>query len=259
MKKSYEEHEFEYRKMKEKGVGSWFCRKTGKIPRHHRDIDGDTERFLADVLAQPWTASLGKAIELGCGTAPLLRWICKRGFTGFGVDISQTAISMARVQSENYFASFDVADVCDESFSLKEKFDLAIDGHCLHCLTDKNDRLNFLKNAYQLLNNNGVFVVLTMCAPFDRAAFSAAFPKQKIFKNIIFVPYDGDEKYRDSTEIDGRPYLPTRYVGHWKSIMSEIRSAGFKIKLFRYNSSVPNNPAAYFAVAACKIGLTSKQ
>jgi len=257
MKKPYEESEIEYREMQQKGVNSWFCRKTGKIPKHHREIDGDTERFLTDVLAQPWAPSLGKAIELGCGTGPLLRWVCKRGFTGVGVDISQTAISMARVQSKNYFARFQIDDVCNPELQVRGSFDLSIDGHCLHCLTDRQDRKNYLSNAYRLLREGGVFVALSMCSPFDRRIFRRTFPKQKIINNIIYMPYNHAEEYCDTIELDGQKYLPTRYVGHWRNIMTEIRAAGFAIKLFRYNSSVPNDPSAYLAVAACKLALTS--
>jgi hypothetical protein len=38
-------------------------------------------------------------------------------------------------------------------------------------------------------------------------------------------------------KFNGRIYLPTRYIGHWKVILDEVRKTGFQLKLIRYNAN----------------------
>ena len=77
--------------MKERGVRSWNERGVGGQPV--RAVDPDAERFLDDVLAQTWAPRAGRALELGCGTGPMLRWLAERGFRGVGIDVSRDSRS----------------------------------------------------------------------------------------------------------------------------------------------------------------------
>ena len=76
------------KKIKKQGMQAW-----GEKNNWDAEIDSPEEQFLIDVLAQSWTPQKGKMIELGCGTAPMLRWFCRKGYSCLGVDISKTAIS----------------------------------------------------------------------------------------------------------------------------------------------------------------------
>jgi SAM-dependent methyltransferase len=221
MKKPYERHEIVYKKMKEKGVRSW------NENQRIKAVDAETKRFLTDVLAQPWRPKGGRVIELGCGTGPILRWICKRGFSGLGIDVSKTAIAMAKEQSKGLNVRFKQADVCRSSVERVGKFDLAIDGHCLHCIIRHKDRKAFLENSFKLLRKGGLFVVMTMCSPADKRIFSKVCEGQKL--------------------ID---YMAARKVPHWKSILSEIQKAGFKIKLLQYKEAFGQEPLGDLSVAA---------
>jgi len=213
-------------------------------------VDRDTERFLTDLLAQPWAPKRGAAIELGCGTGPILRWLHRRGFTGLGVDVSATAISMARSQSRGLGLSFRRADVCAAAPGKPGTFDLAVDGHCLHCIIDPADRCAFLENARRLLRKNGLFVVLSMCAPANRRELARMFPGQRLIRRVVYVPSDRATGYEGHRIIDGRPSMPTRYLAHWRSILAEIKEAGFAVQLFRYNAPVPGDPSGDLGVAA---------
>jgi hypothetical protein len=75
-----------------------------------------------------------------------------------------------------------------------------------------------------------------MCCPADRKIFSN-FKGQKLVNHTIYMPYDKAGEYEDFLTINGRDYMPTRKVPHWKSILSEIRDADFKIQMFRYNEA----------------------
>ena len=191
-----------------------------------------------------------RILELGCGTGPILRWLNDRGFTGLGIDISETAVAMARDQSEGRRLRFRSADVCDPTLEGTESFDLVIDGHCLHCITTPLDRQALLRNAHRLLKPGGLFIVLTMCRPVNRVAFKRLFPGQFLRDGIIYVPSDGAGDYQGAHQIKGRQCLPTRYLGHWRAILTEIRRAEFTVQLFRYNGSTDDEPNGGLSVAA---------
>lgn len=246
MKKPYEGHEIEYKRMQKKGIRSWGERRRIK----GKAIDADTKRFLTDVFAQPWCPKSGRVIELGCGTGPILRWICKRDFSGLGIDVSKTAIAMAKEQSKGLNVRFKRADVCRGDIRRIGKFDLAIDGHCLHCIIRPKDRKAFFENSFKLLKKGGLFIVITMCSPADRRVFSNVCKEQKLINHTIYVPYDKAGEYEDFLIFEGRDYMPTRKVPHWKSILSEIRKAGFKIKLLQYSEAFGQEPFGDLAVAA---------
>jgi SAM-dependent methyltransferase len=246
MKKAYQAHEIIYKRIKKKGVRSWNENQGVEC----KAIDADTKRFLADALAQSWASKEGKVIELGCGTGPILRWICERNFSGLGIDVSKTAIAMAREHSKGLKARFRQADVCRDDVGGAGKFDLAIDGHCLHCIIRLKDRRAFLKNVLKLLKKGGLFIVMTMCTPADRKIFSNLYKEQKLMNHIIYLPFDRAKEYEDFLTFNGRNYVPTRKVLHWKSILSEIQKAGFKIKLLRYNEASGQDPFGFLSVAA---------
>jgi len=86
------------------------------------------------------------------------------------------------------------------------KFDLVVDGHCLHCLIAE-DRASCLAAVYRVLKTGGGFVVLTMCGEVTN---------QKMLKSF------GHD--RRVTLHQGQP---TRYFGDPDAIVSEITAAGF--------------------------------
>jgi SAM-dependent methyltransferase len=245
--KNYEAHEVTYLSLKKKGIRSW-----GSIQSHRKQIDDNSKRFLIDVLAQPWAPVKGKVIELGCGTGPILRRICKKNFTGLGIDVSKTAIQMARQQSKGLNVRFKRADICKSDIVKSQTFDMAIDGHCLHCITDPKDRKAFLKNTLKLLKTNGLFIVMTMCSPIDRKLFAKMYPDQKIIDYKGYIPFNDSSAYSGSLKIKGKDYLPVRYFGHWKMILAEIKDAGFDIKLLRLNPPSKDCPNSDLAIGAIK-------
>ena len=247
MKKPYEGHEIAYRKMRKKGIRSW-----NESSQHfkYKPVTADTKRFLADALAKPWAPRGGRVIELGCGTGPVLRWICKKGFSGLGIDVSKTAIAMAKVQSKGLNIRFKQADICSDDVEKFGKFDLVVDGKCLHCIISSKDRKAFFKNSFKLLKKRGLFIVMTMCSPTDRKIFSKILEGQKLIKHTIYAQYGKAGEYEDFLAIDGQDYVPTRKIPHWKSILSEIKRAGFKIKLLRYVEASEEDPCGDLSVAA---------
>ena len=233
--------------MRQLGIKQW----GGKGSGTKGSFSYETKRFLKDVLSQPWAPKGGKAVEFGCGTGPIIRWICERGFSGLGLDISKTAIAMAREQSDRLEIRFRKADVCNLNTTRLGKFDLVIDGHCYHCITNSNNRKAFLKTARTILKPNGLFVLMTMCSPIDRENFKRTWKGLKLHKKIVYHPWNGDV-YEGIRQFAGQNYMPNRYMAHWKDILKELRDTGFELKLFRYNAHNYNDAVGTLTVAALK-------
>lgn len=231
-KKSYESHEIAYQRMKRNGLLIWGQKGSGTTGGKSRAEIND---FLNDVVSQPWAPKSGKVIELGCGTGPILRQVCKRGFSGLGIDVSKTAIAMAKDQSEGLSIKFKQADVCNLNSEMLGKFDIVIDGLCLHCITAVKDRQAYWANVFKLLKDGGLFILLTMCGPMNIKGLLKAHKEYKIAEKILYVPFE-NKNYPGLKKIDCKPYLPTRYIEHWKDILNELRRAGFELKLLRYNA-----------------------
>ena len=246
MKKPYEAHENEYGKMESAGIKSWFLR------NRPWDIDPYDEHFLEDVFAQPWAPQNGRVIELGCGTGPLTRWLAKKGFHATGVDISRTAIRMAVAQSKKFNIEYQVADICMQTIGQPGKFDLCLDGRFLHGITSPKDRRAVLANVHRLLKPNGIFVLMSMCSPMERAALARQYPAQRVLKNVIYYPRPQTETYADTKTINGKEYFPARFVGHWESLLSELKRAGLQPSLIRFSRCLPEEPVSSLNVAAIK-------
>jgi len=250
----YELHDSVYRDLRSKNLHHWLD-KLNRVPPPGKDgIDLHDERFLCDVLAQDWAPKRGAAIELGCGTGPLLRWLSRRGFKGLGVDVSCTAVRMAREQSAHCRGlRFRRADVIRDSLGPLHGYDLALDGHWLHCITQPNDRRRALSKVRSLLRKRGVFIVLSMCAPVLAKRFREIYPEQLLKNHIVYQSFDAAERYKGSLKLRGRAYAPLRYVGHWKSILREVRSAGFEPRLLRLNHAYADEVVGSLCVAAIAV------
>lgn len=103
-----------------------------------------------------------KVIELGCGTGNYVIYLSASGFIATGVDISKTAIEMARNSAvkRKFQCNFIVADVLSEMTEVQDTFDFAYDWELLHHIFPQ-DREKYMKNLYRLLNPEGQY--LSVC------------------------------------------------------------------------------------------------
>ena len=103
-----------------------------------------------------------KVIELGCGTGNYVIYLSASGFIVTGVDISKTAIEMARNSAvkKKVQCNFIVADVLSEMTEVQDTFDFAYDWELLHHIFPQ-DREKYMKNVYRLLNPGGQY--LSVC------------------------------------------------------------------------------------------------
>ena len=240
---SYHAHELVYRHMKSANVTHW--NQCIGLPV----IEPGNIRFLEDVLEQPWFPQVGRAVEFGCGSAPMLRWITKKlGCQGVGVDVSRTAIDIAkRLTPAGAPLAFRQSDVIRLPKKDEGRYDLVIDGQCLHCITDPADRVAYWKSAHRVLKPDGCIVVFTMASPLRRQEFRMRHGKLR--NNVTYHPHNDAANYRGSVSCGDGYEVPVRMFEHWQSILRSMKSHGLVPMLYRLNRCCKADPLSYISIA----------
>ena len=103
-----------------------------------------------------------KTIDFGCGAGNYAIYLASRGFNVTGIDISPTAIKMAKenAKKKGITCNFLVADVLGDLCEVEEPFDFAVDWELLHHIFPEQ-RLLYVENVYKLLNHGGKY--LSVC------------------------------------------------------------------------------------------------
>lgn len=182
-------------------------------------------RFFAIDASMP----KGKLLELGCGEGHLCRAFSQHGYDVTGVDISLMAIEWAKEKalSSGIKGRFFVADLTDESVHLPERFQVIIDGNCLHCIIG-DDRQTFLKKVHGSLADQhegslqeaSVFFVSSLCSKGE---------SHQLFK-------------------DGIVY---RHISSAEDLVAELEQSGFSIlDIQRYEREIHD----HITIHAVKMG-----
>lgn len=105
-----------------------------------------------------------RVLELGSGHGGLSLELARLGAKPTLVDFSSEALTQARriFESENLEVSTLEGDVGLPDLEIKDKFDLIIDSHLLHCLTEDPDRVSYYALVKDALAPGGIFVCETM-------------------------------------------------------------------------------------------------
>lgn len=98
----------------------------------------------------------GRALDMCSGAGTNSLYLASKGFDVEGVDISETAVSIAKRRSSEHGLScrFFAGDVLNPPVS--GKFDLVFDRGCFHHLSVK-DKPKYVKVVHDRLNNGGKF------------------------------------------------------------------------------------------------------
>ena len=143
-----EKHEAVYKKLRNSGFNGWGGT---NYDNRMKGWDEQLERLFELIKLKK-----GKVLEMGCGAGDISIRLAQRGLDVTGIDISPTAIDWAIQKSKqlNLDIEFIVGSVYDKSILDKRKYDLIIDGNCLHCLFDE-ERMGFYDNLARLIDKNG--------------------------------------------------------------------------------------------------------
>ncbi|HUJ43803.1 MAG TPA: class I SAM-dependent methyltransferase [Opitutaceae bacterium] len=103
----------------------------------------------------------GRAVDFGCGTGNYSIYLAQRGFEVTGVDISPTAIGIARqrARQQGVKCDFLVADVLGDLAQLTKPFDFAFDWELLHHLYPEH-REKYVRNIWAKLVPRGLYLSL---------------------------------------------------------------------------------------------------
>ena len=122
----------------------------------------------------------------------------------------------------------------------------------LNAITNLKDRSAVLENVCCLLKPKGIFVLMSMCSPIERGSLARQYPDQRILRNVIYYPLKKAGAFSGTKRINGQQYFPVRFLGHWKLLLSELRKAGLRPLLVRFNHCLPQEPVSSLNVAAVK-------
>jgi SAM-dependent methyltransferase len=109
-------------------------------------------------------------IDLGCGAGNYVIYLASKGFDATGIDISATAIQMAKkLAKENGIkCTFINADVLGDMTEITGLFDFAYDWEVLHHVFPE-DREKYINNVCRLLKPGGQY--LSVCFSEDSPQF----------------------------------------------------------------------------------------
>jgi 2-polyprenyl-3-methyl-5-hydroxy-6-metoxy-1,4-benzoquinol methylase len=115
----------------------------------------------------------GKAVELGCGTGNYVMYLASLGFDATGVDISDTAVSLAgkNASEKGLSCHFIAADILGDMSMVRGPFDFAYDWQVLHHIFPEH-RETYMKNVFSLLKPQGQY--LSLCFSEESSQFGGA-------------------------------------------------------------------------------------
>lgn len=125
---------------------------------------GDLVRSVSYYLRERYSLEDQKNLsflEMGCGAAPTLVWLAKKGIKVSGIDISPKALELGRanlIQSgcEKQILDLREGSVCDTKYDA-ESFDGILES-CVFQHLNKEDRIKAFQEVSRILKPGGLFV-----------------------------------------------------------------------------------------------------
>jgi 2-polyprenyl-3-methyl-5-hydroxy-6-metoxy-1,4-benzoquinol methylase len=225
MKSYYDAHEIAYQQIKARGGVGW---DNAKTIEELGDIK--TMNYLKSSISKyfPLISDM-KALDLGCGSGTTAFTLAQLGFLVTGIDISETAIELARelTLKQNLQIQFQIGDVLSLE-KLNQKFDLIYDSHCFHCIVFDEDRRRVLDGVKKSLSDNGIFILDTMAMtenydPTDKLE-SLRFDNDHILWHKTKPSTD-----RGVVAVNGQHWCAQRRIYPSDKILEEVAKAGFVV------------------------------
>jgi len=132
-----------------------------------------------------------KTIDLGCGAGNYAIYLASLGFDVTGVDISPTAIKLAREQAseKRVLCDFLVADVIGDLHEIKETFDFAYDWELLHHIFPENRR-KYVHNVHRILHPGGKYLSICFSEKDPQFGGSGQYRKTRLGTILYFSSQD---------------------------------------------------------------------
>ncbi len=191
--------------------------------------DFDLRPFLERMLPElRFPTARPRVLEYGTGTGPGACYLAARGFQVDAIDLSPTAIELARkfAAERKLDIRYEVADICRLD-GRSQVYDLVVDNFCLHCLVTDEQRTTALAAVHSMLKPTGSFLIGTAIFRADRDMGQDQFdPRTGIRYRKIGADAQGCD---DAVFRDGAWYFPrTRYV-RADYLKTELVRTGFRV------------------------------
>ena len=129
-----------------------------------------------------------EVLEIGCGPGNITRYLLQQRpqYIITGIDLAENMLELA--SSNNPTANFIKMD-CRDIDKLKNKFDAIMCGFCLPYL-DKQEAIDFIQNARNLLQPGGVLYISTMEDDYAKSGYK---PSSNGGARSMFIHYHEGE------------------------------------------------------------------
>ncbi len=221
----YEGHETVYQRLQEKGCHAW-----DEYLGQAADFESFCLKpFLEEALLRStFSDAHPLALEVGCGTGPACCFLAEKGFRVEGMDISSTAIAIAEKEAKmrGLEVIYRVGDVCQGDLG-QQRYDLVVDGHCMHCIITEKDRRKALSGIRSAIRRGGYFWMDSMIAN-----ATTTFGETNILdrEGILWVRIEKSGQFDLEKQIDGVTYVATRRIHRDPGLLeTELQEAGFTI------------------------------
>jgi len=228
MKYYYEEHEQSYQEMKENQIQAWDqYHEPDKYTFDHFMMRPFLEKAMEFVQLQP---KQSRVFEYGCGTGAGACFLAERGFTVDAIDISPTAIELAKSMAEArqlaiHYKNQDLLELD----RLEQEYDLILDNYCLQSIVTDQDRAKLFAVIRSGLKKSGYYVIATAMFNEDRVYDGDSYYCQDT--GMVYDRISLPKKYPDAMFMDTSWWLPTRRHLKAKELREELILAGFSILL----------------------------
>lgn len=157
-----------------------------------------------------------KTVDLGCGTGNYAIYFASNGFDVTGVDLSPTAIKIAKENAMKKGAKCDfiVADVLSDLKRLRSTFDFAYDWDLLHHIFPEQ-RKEYAENVHSILNDKALY--LSVCFSEKDAHFGGSGKYRETPLDTLLY-FSSEEEIKDLFE----PYF---HINELKTIQISAKHA----------------------------------
>ena len=144
-----------------------------EVPLEESPWNSDTPPDVLVSLVESQEIKPCKTIDLGCGAGNYAIYLAGKGFDVTGVDISPTAIEIAKVHArmKGVKCEFITADVLGNLREIEVPFEFAYDWALLHHLFPEN-RKQYVENIHRILRKKAKY--LSICFSEQETAFDGS-------------------------------------------------------------------------------------
>ncbi|HZN34875.1 MAG TPA: class I SAM-dependent methyltransferase [Pirellulaceae bacterium] len=192
--------------------------------------DFDLREFLTACLGRMRFAGREpRVLEYGTGTGPGACFLAARGFRVTAIDISPTAIGLARRYAAERGLAIDyaVANICDYG-GQSQAFDLVIDSFCLHRIIADEARQQAMRNVRRLLKPSGYYLLGSVIL---RPGRDYGAERLDPATGVVYSPLaSGAANFHDAVQQGGRWWYARYRLLSAARLREELEAAGFIVR-----------------------------